>query len=121
MIGLLLALHPRSWRARYGEEFRSLLEAGPLTMAVVLDVLRNAARQHGRAHALALHFSMALAVSVVVEVVAVGAHLTDNILWPPSTALRAVALAVLVLAWLPVVATLNRSMRHRRPHAQAEG
>lgn len=66
MIGFLLALHPRSWRARYGEEFRALLEADPVTATVVCDVLRNAARQHARSHAAAMQIAAALAVSFVV-------------------------------------------------------
>lgn len=121
MIGFLLALHPRSWRARYGAEFRAVLEASPLTWAVALDVLLNAARQHARAHALALRGIAALAVSVVVEVVAVRAHLTDNILWPPTTPLRTVALAAVLLPWQPVVAKLRWSIRRRRPPTPAGG
>ena len=53
MIKFLLTLHPRRWRSRYGEEFRDLLEASPLTATVVMDVLRNAAREHARSHAFA--------------------------------------------------------------------
>lgn len=64
---LLLAVHPRSWRARYGDEFRALLEAGPITASVVLDVLVNAARQHARVHAAVLRVALALAIFVLVE------------------------------------------------------
>ena len=35
---------------------------------------------------------------------AVHAHLTDNVLWPPTTPLRALSLMALVLPWLPLVA-----------------
>jgi hypothetical protein len=42
MIGLLLALYPRRWRARYEEEFRSILESRPLGPFDVADVLIGA-------------------------------------------------------------------------------
>ena len=114
MTRLLLALHPRAWRRRYGEEFRALLEDQPLTAAVVLDVLLNAVRQHAAAHQAALGVLVALVLSVVVEVLAIRAHLTDNILWPPTTGPRALALAVLVLPWLPVADRLAQTVRRRR-------
>lgn len=113
LIRLLLALHPRSWRARYGEELRALLEAAPLTASVVLDVLVNAARQHVRVHAAVLHLTAALAVSIVVKVVAVRTQITDNIVWPPSTVVRAAALAALLVPWLPVAGDLFPARRLR--------
>lgn len=115
MIRLLLALHPRAWRIRYGDEFRALLEDEALTMVVVLDVVCNAVRQHVAAHLFALRLLVALALSVLVEVLTVRARLTDNILWPPSTAVRALALALLVLSWLPVARHLVRAVRCRWP------
>lgn len=42
MIDLLLALYPTRWRRRYGEEFRSVLEARPLGPFDVADVLLGA-------------------------------------------------------------------------------
>lgn len=114
MIRLLLALHPRFWRARYGQEFQALLEAEPLTASVVVDVLRNAARQQAAVHAVALLVLGALASSTVVEIFAVRADLTDNVLWPPSTPARALALAPLLLPWLPVAHHLTQAARRRR-------
>lgn len=102
MIWLLLALHPKRWRARYGTDFLALLEATPLTPSVVLDVLRNAAAMHARAHSTALLVASAVTLSALAQVVAVRADLTDNILWPPSTVLRALALAAVFLPWVPV-------------------
>lgn len=102
MIALLLALHPRKWRGRYGQEFRALLESEPITAMVVFDVLRNAARQHAREHGPAVRLVGALVCSLVVEIFAVHSGVTDNILWPPSTPLRALTLAALLLPWLPV-------------------
>jgi len=42
VIGLLLALYPASWRRRYGEEFRAVLEERPLGPFDVADVLLGA-------------------------------------------------------------------------------
>ena len=42
MIGLLLALYPARWRARYEEEFRAVLESRPLGPFDVADVLIGA-------------------------------------------------------------------------------
>ena len=39
----LLRLYPPLWRLRYGDEFLALLEASPITRAVILDTLRSAA------------------------------------------------------------------------------
>jgi hypothetical protein len=80
MIRLLLALHPRSWRARYGDELRALLETTPRTPGVVVDVLRNAGRQHARVHRGRVQVLAAVALSALVEVAAVHAGLTVNIL-----------------------------------------
>jgi DnaJ family protein C protein 28 len=44
----LLALYPRRWRARYGEEFLALLEDMPLSPRTVLDCLRGALDAHAR-------------------------------------------------------------------------
>ena len=114
MIRLLLALYPRVWRRRYGEEFRALLETTPLTARTLLDVLRNAARQHTRAHGPVIGLLTALSLSCLVEVVAMNAHLTANILWPPTTALRTVALLGLLAPWVPVAADVVRVIRRRR-------
>lgn len=45
---LLVALYPARWRRRYGVEYLELIRALPLTPALVADVLRGAAREHGR-------------------------------------------------------------------------
>jgi hypothetical protein len=41
----LLRLYPGLWRVRYGDEFLALLEKTPVTRAIVIDVLRAAARE----------------------------------------------------------------------------
>ncbi len=113
MITLLIALHPKSWRARYGEEFRALLESQPLTVMVVLNVLGNAGRQHVGAHRTLLRVTLALAVSVGVEWMAVTRGFADNILWPPDTGPRAALLATLVLTWVPLGVDLFEATRRR--------
>lgn len=117
MIALLLALHPRAWRARYGEEFRALLETEPLTARVVLDVLIGAVRQQVRAHRVLVRVAVALVLSVGVEWVAVSGGFTDNILWPPSTGPRAMLLGALVLPWVLVAVSMSDTSR-RRLHDQ---
>jgi peptidoglycan/LPS O-acetylase OafA/YrhL len=114
MIGLLLALHPRSWRVDYGDEFRDVLADTPLTVAVIVDVLRNAGRQHIRAHPLSTRLAAALALSVVVEMVAVHTHVTANILWPPTTPLRSLVLGALLACWVPVMRRVGEAARNRR-------
>ena len=121
MITLLVALRPRAWRARYGEEFRALLEDTPLTVAVVLDVLLHAAGHHARARPATARAVGALALSVLIEIGALGQHLTDNILWPPTTLLRGLALAMLLLAWAPLVDHLVRVIRRRNRAAVGPG
>ena len=112
MIGLLVALHPRAWRERYGDEFAALLEDTGVGPRVVVDVVGHALALQARAHLTAVLALLAVVVSVVVEVVAVRADLTDNILWAPSTPARAVALAALLAPWVALVA---RRFDRRRP------
>jgi hypothetical protein len=42
VIGLLLRLYPRAWRARYGAELRDLVDESGLTPAAAVDVARGA-------------------------------------------------------------------------------
>lgn len=102
MIGFLIGLYPRAWRARYGDEFAALLEEGSLGPFVVLDVLRHAARLQVGVHRGLVLFASALALSASAEVAAVRMDLTNNILWPPTTPLRTLALAGAVPPWVPV-------------------
>lgn len=46
MAALLMNLYPRAWRNRYGEELADLLVVAPLTVVVVLDVVRGALDAH---------------------------------------------------------------------------
>lgn len=113
MIRFLLALYPREWRRSYGEEFAALLEETPLSPRVVLDVALQAATLHARVHRTVLLVFTAVLVSVGLEVVANVTGLTANILWPPTTPVRALALGALFTPWLALVV---RSCRYRVAH-----
>ncbi|KPM53910.1 hypothetical protein ACG83_24370 [Frankia sp. R43] len=110
----LLALCPRRWRAHYGDEFAALLQDTPLTFAVVLDVLRLAAGLHLRGRPRLTRLTGSTLATAAVEAAAVRAELTDNILWAPTTPLRALALvAVLMPTALLVGSAAVRHARHR--------
>lgn len=120
MIRLLLALHPKSWRKRYGEELAALLEDQTLTPTVVLDVLGNAARQHAHARRGLLQVVCAFVLSAGVEWFAVAGGFSDNILWLPDTGPRAALLAAVLLPWVPVAVDVHDAARrrwHERHHA----
>src|SRR5689334_9648636 len=57
LIGWLIRLYPATWRARYGDEFAALLEQAPLTLPVLLDVLRGAGEEHWNAFLAAIRFA----------------------------------------------------------------
>jgi hypothetical protein len=42
---LLIRLHPRAWRDRYGAEFLALLESSPDDLPTLADTLRSAVRE----------------------------------------------------------------------------
>jgi hypothetical protein len=108
---VLVAMHPRAWRQRYGEEFRALLDDTLLTPTAVLDIIRNCAAVHARTHARALVLIGATVVSVTCEIVAVRTRLTANILWAPTNLARALALLGTVGPWLAL--TVSIAVRHR--------
>lgn len=108
---VLVAMHPREWRQRYGEEFRALLEDTRLTRAAVFDIARHCAALHARAHARVLLLTGAAVVSVTCEVAALCAGLTANIFWAPTNLLRALALLGTAAPW---VVALHLSVAVRR-------
>lgn len=114
MIGLLLALYPRRWRREYGAEYRALLEDTPLTRAVVLDVVRTAGRLRLAARPVLIPVLAALVLSAAGEVIAVHGRLTDNILWIPSSPLKAIVLAAVLLPWLLAATAVHRSRQETR-------
>ncbi|WP_322748833.1 MULTISPECIES: hypothetical protein [unclassified Frankia] len=110
----LLAMYPRQWRARYGDEFAALLQDTPLTLATVIDVLRHAVELRLQSRTWLAQITKSVLATAALEVAAVRAGLTDNILWAPTTSLRALALvAVLTPTALVAGSAIVRRTRHR--------
>ncbi len=107
----LVALHPRDWRQRYGDEFAALLGDTRLTPRAVADTLAHGAGLRVRAHATALLAAVAALVSVSCEIIAWRTGLSANILWPPTSPLRALVLAGAVTPWVAFVLFIR--IRHR--------
>lgn len=99
---MLVRLYPRRWRGRYGPEFAALLADTPLTPAVIVDVARHPAGEHVSARPL---------VFALLDGAAVLGGITRNILWAPTTPLRALVLAVTVT---PLIAALTTIVARRR-------
>jgi hypothetical protein len=108
---VLVAMHPRAWRSRYGEEFRALLEDTSLTPAAVADILKNCIGLQARAHPSALLSVGAVLASVAGEVAALRTGLTVNVLWAPTNPARALALLGTVGPWF--IVTVSIAVRHR--------
>lgn len=100
MTRLLVALYPRKWRASFGEEFAALLEDTRLTPGAVFDVVVSAGKLHARCHQRLALVLASLLWSGFMEYLSVRARLTANILWAPTTAARALALAATIGPWL---------------------
>ncbi|GAB3896518.1 hypothetical protein GCM10029964_077980 [Kibdelosporangium lantanae] len=112
LIRVLVALHPKGWRERYGEEFTALLEDTRLTPLAVANVVAYAVRERARAHLAELAVvASALLVSVVCHTVALSGGYTHNILWAPTDPLRALLLLGTVGPWVVVT---GRWLRRRR-------
>jgi len=114
LIRALVALHPREWRARYGEEFAALLDDVRLTPAAVSDVLANAARLRIREHRPLAEILAAAIVSVACHLIAHLAGFAPNILWLPHGPAQAVLL-------LGAVAPVPAVMIARRIRPTATG
>jgi hypothetical protein len=114
MIGLLMALHPKRWRNEYGIEYRALLESSPLTAATVFDVVRNAFQLHLAARPTLTPVLAAIALCSIGEIIAGQGQLSDNILWIPSSPVKAILLAAVLLPWILAFTTIRRGRRERR-------
>jgi hypothetical protein len=86
-------------------------------VSVVVGVVRNGAQQHQRRHRTLVRVTAALVVSTAVEVVALNAGITDNVLWPPTTPVRGLLLLALLLPWVPVAQDAVERIRRRRGSA----
>jgi hypothetical protein len=111
MIRLLVALYPGKWREEFGGEFAALLEDTQLTPRAVFDVVAQAGKLHAASHRRLAAVLAGLLWSGCAEYLAVRAGLTANILWAPTTAARALALAVTAGPWL-MLAGVMIARRH---------
>lgn len=110
----LVAMHPKAWRQRYGEEFRALLADTTLTPAALIDIGKNCLALQAQSHPRALLVSGAVLASVTCEVAALRTDLTANILWAPTNLARALALLGTVGPWLVVTASIAVRRRTAR-------
>jgi hypothetical protein len=117
LIRLVVAVYPKAWRRRYGDEFSALLEDRGLTPHVVLDVLVHAVAMHARLRTVVALSVPAVALSACVEALAVNRGVTENILWAPTSPLRALALLAVLAPW---VALISLSAIRRRRDARLE-
>lgn len=120
MIRLLVALYPRKWRATYGEEFAALLEDTRLTPHAVLDVAVGAGKLRVSGHRRLMVALASMLWSGFMVHLSMHARLTANILWAPTTPVRALALAATLGPWLGFagVVAVHR-LGHRRAKAAA--
>jgi hypothetical protein len=119
LIRVLVALHPKDWRERYGAEFAALLEDTlladtGLTPAATADVVVQAAGLRLRAHPGPLLLVAAVLMSVTCEVVAQRTGLAQNVLWLPTDPLRALALLGAVGPWAALL--IRAAARRRAEH-----
>jgi hypothetical protein len=111
LIRVLVALHPREWRERYGDEFAALLEDSRLTPSAVSNVVGQSAGLRLRAHQGPLLLITAVLISVTCEVVAKRTGLAQNILWLPADPLRALALLGAVGPWAALIIRMGARCR----------
>ncbi len=116
---LLLAMYPKRWRARYGDEFAALLQETPLTLAAIVDVLRHAVGLRLQARPRVAQVAGSVLATAAVEAMASRAGLTDNILWAPTTPLRTLALVAVLAPTVLVIGSATRRRVRRRDHEPA--
>ncbi len=110
LIGALVAIHPKAWRDRYGDEFTALLEDTPLSPRVVADVLASAARLRAVHHRQGLSILATLFVSLGSAAVAHATVPVPNLVWLP----RSVPSALLLLGVLGPWFVLGTALIARR-------
>lgn len=108
---LLLRAWPPGWRARYGDELLDLLEGSPVTTGIVVDIVRAAAAARVRVHPRRYRAALAVVLFTLADAFAVRIGVTENILWAPTTPLRAVVLLTTIapLAWLGATLVRDRA------------
>ena len=106
---------PEGW---FPAEFAALLEDTRLTPRAVFDVVVQAGRLHAERHRRLALVLAALLWSGGLECLCVRAGLTANILWAPTSPVRALALAATVGPWAALAAVTiarRRSGERRAP------
>ncbi|PPK62787.1 hypothetical protein V5P93_004043 [Actinokineospora auranticolor] len=103
LIRALVALHPKAWRDRYGEEFAALLEDTGLTPRAVVDVVAHAGGLRVRAHLTGVLVIAAFLVSGACRKVGLASGLTHNVLWAPTDLPKALLLLGTVGPWLALI------------------
>jgi hypothetical protein len=119
IVRLLVALYPRKWREVYGDEFAAHLECTRLTTRAVIDVVIQAAKLRAESRPRLTLVLASLAWSTCMEYLSVRDHLTANILWAPSSPVRALALAATTGPWLAFAAVAAARWRRGARHAAA--
>ena len=89
-----------------------LLEDTGLTVRVVLNVLVHAIAMHARLRMVAALCLPALLLSASLEFIALGLGLTANILWAPTSLLRALALLATLAPWIGLISWSIGRCRH---------
>jgi hypothetical protein len=79
--------------------------------------VRNGAQQYQRRQRTLVRVTAALVVSAAVEVVALNAGITNNVLWPPTTPVLGLMLIALLLPWVPVAQDAVKRIGRRRESA----
>ena len=121
MIGLLVALYPRKWREKFGQEFAALLEDTRLTPGTVFDVVVQAGKLRAESHRGLTLVLGSLLWSGCIEYLSLRAHLTANIIWAPTSPARALALTATLGPWLALAAvSASRRRRARSAVGRAE-
>lgn len=115
VIRVLVALYPKDWRDRYGEEFGALLEDSRLTPFAVADVVVHAARLRVRTHRTVVLFAAAFLVSWACNSVVRMNRLAENILWAPTDVPRALLLVGTVGPWPALTIWLWSRRKTERP------
>lgn len=94
MKAVLIFLYPKSWRQKYGDEYKLLLEDTGISFGVICNSVCGAAVARWRIGRFAVAVSGALLFCIGSSLVCRRLGLTANIAWVPSTPSRAVGLLI---------------------------
>lgn len=120
MLALLLALYPKAWRERYGQEYEALLEDTlndtGMSVATVFDIAKAACSLRLMAHQRNLSVLVATGLYTLSGVTCIRLGLTDNWpIWAPASPLKA---AGLLLTLAPLAFALYTRLSILREYKQ---